>query len=69
MKTDIAVIKIQAAKLMSAEIGDSSDLEVGQSVIAVGHALGLKGPPTVSQGVVSALGRTIEVSGVSQCSN
>ena len=62
VKTDIAVIKIQAAKLQPANIGDSSDLQVGQSVIAVGHALGLKGGPTVSRGVVSALGRNIVVS-------
>ncbi len=62
VKTDIAVIKIEAAKIQQADIGNSSDLKVGEEVIAVGHALGLKGGPTVSQGVISALGRTIEVS-------
>ena len=61
VKTDIAVIKIKAAKIQQAEIGNSSNLKVGEGVIAVGHALGLKGGPTVSQGVISALGRTIEV--------
>ena len=61
VKTDIAVIKIKAAKIQPAEIGNSSNLKVGEGVIAVGHALGLKGGPTVSQGVISALGRTIEV--------
>ena len=61
VKTDIAVIKIKAEKIQPAEIGNSSNLKVGEGVIAVGHALGLKGGPTVSQGVISALGRTIEV--------
>ena len=61
VKTDIAVIKIRAAKIQPAETGNSSNLKVGERVIAVGHALGLKGGPTVSQGVISALGRTIEV--------
>ena len=61
VKTDIAVIKIKAAKIQPAELGNSSELKVGEGVIAVGHALGLKGGPTVSQGVISALGRTIEV--------
>ena len=36
-------------------------LEVGQEVIAIGHALGLPGGPTVSKGVVSALDRSIQV--------
>lgn len=58
--TDLAVIKISAAKLTPAKFGRSADLEVGEDVIAVGHALGLKGGPTVSKGVVSALERTIQ---------
>ncbi len=59
--TDLAVIRIDAAKLSPARLGESALLEVGEDVIAVGHALGLKGGATVSKGVVSALGRTIEV--------
>ena len=43
-------------------LGRSSDLQVGQEVIAIGHALGLTGGPTVSKGVVSALGRSIDTS-------
>ncbi len=58
--TDLAVIKISAAKLVPAKFGRSADLQVGEDVIAVGHALGLKGGPTVSKGVVSALERTIQ---------
>ena len=60
-RTDLAVVKINAAKLIPARIGASSELQVGEEVIAVGHALGLKGGPTVSKGVISALERTIDV--------
>ena len=57
--TDLAVIKVPAEGLHPALLGDSSGLLVGQDVIAIGHALGLGGAPTVSKGVVSALDRTI----------
>jgi len=57
--TDLAVIQINAAQLEPARLGNSSKIEVGEDVIAVGHALGLKGGPTVSKGVVSAVNRTI----------
>ena len=59
-QTDTAVIKIEAEGLQPAKLGDSSALRVGEDVIAIGHALGLRGGPSVSKGVVSALGRTIE---------
>jgi len=58
--TDTAVIRIEAAGLQPAKLGNSSDLQVGEDVIAIGHALGLAGGPTVSKGVVSALGRSID---------
>ena len=60
LNPDLAVIRIAAAGLVPAKLGVSSELEVGQDVIAIGHALGLSGGPTVSKGVISALGRTIE---------
>lgn len=58
--TDTAVIRIKAKGLQPAKLGRSSDLQVGEDVIAIGHALGLKGGPTVSKGVVSAMGRSID---------
>ena len=58
--TDTAVIRIKAEGLQPAKLGHSSDLQVGEDVIAIGHALGLKGGPTVSKGVVSAMGRSID---------
>ena len=59
--TDTAVIRIEAPGLQPAVLGRSADLQVGQEVIAIGHALGLPGGPTVSKGVVSALGRSIQI--------
>ena len=59
--TDIAVIKIVGVEdLVPARLGDSSALEVGEDVIAIGHAMGLRGAPTVSKGVVSGLGREVD---------
>jgi serine protease Do len=58
---DLALIEIQTdEELPVAELGVSQDLRIGQSVVAIGNALGLPGGPTVTTGVVSALGRTIE---------
>ena len=59
--TDTAVIRIEADGLRPAKIGRSAELQVGQEVIAIGHALGLPGGPTVSKGVISALNRSIDV--------
>ena len=57
---DVAVVKIDATGLQPASTGSASQLEVGEEVIAIGHALALSGGPTVSRGVISALGRTID---------
>jgi serine protease Do/serine protease DegQ len=55
-KTDIAVIKINAADLPVAVLGDSENLEVGQWAIAIGNPFGLERSMTV--GIVSATGRS-----------
>ena len=57
--TDVSIIAIVAEGLRPAKLGSSADLEVGEDVVSIGHALGLRGGPTVSKGVVSALGRSI----------
>ena len=57
--TDLAVIKIDAVKLAAATFAATDELRVGDWVITVGNALALKGGPTVTLGIVSALGRTI----------
>ena len=57
---DVAIVKIDATGLQPARAGSTESLQVGQDVIAIGHALALPGGPTVSKGVVSALGRSVE---------
>lgn len=58
--TDVAVIKINAYDLPVASLGNSDSVEVGQWVLAIGNPLGLTS--TVTAGIVSALGRDIDVS-------
>jgi S1-C subfamily serine protease len=61
---DIAVLQAQGASgLSTAPLGNSSAVTVGQSVVAIGNALNKPGPPTVTEGAVTALGRSITVSG------
>jgi S1-C subfamily serine protease len=62
-QTDLAVIQISGNSLPVASIGDSSKLLVGDWVVAIGNALALEGGPTVTAGVVSALGRTVQEPG------
>jgi S1-C subfamily serine protease len=57
--TDLAVVKIDAGNLKPVRLGDSDALRVGDRVIAVGNALALPGGPTVTEGIVSAVDRTI----------
>lgn len=61
-QTDVAVIKINASNLKPAVFGDSSNLVVGQSVVAVGNPLGELGG-SVTEGIISALDRSITISG------
>jgi len=56
-RTDIALLKIEAEDLPTVKIGKSSDLKVGQWVIAIGEPFGLD--YTVTHGIVSALGRSL----------
>lgn len=62
--TDLAVGKIDGTRLPVAVLGDSSRLRVGESVIAIGNPLWIEGGPTVTAGVVSGLGRTMEQTGL-----
>lgn len=57
---DLAVVRVAARDLPVAPLGDSRTLRVGDPVVAIGNALALPGGPTVTDGIVSALGRTIE---------
>ena len=58
---DLALLRVDDTDgLVAAPLGTSSDLAVGDEVVAIGNALALEGGPTVTQGIVSALGRSIE---------
>ncbi|GLY82988.1 S1C family serine protease [Actinoallomurus iriomotensis] len=54
---DLAVVRVRNAPLTRATFGDSGRLAVGQIVLAMGNPLGLSG--SVTNGIVSALGRTV----------
>ena len=54
-QTDLAIVKIEGDNFPHLKWGDSSSLQVGDYVLAVGHPFGLTA--TVTQGIVSALGR------------
>ena len=60
----MAIIEIEKVKepFLTVKLGDSSDLKIGQTVIAIGNALG-EFRNTISVGVISGLGRTVTASG------
>ena len=58
---DLALVKISGvSNLPVADLGSSSALKVGDNVIAIGNALNLQGGMTVTEGIVSALNRSID---------
>ncbi|WP_232851310.1 S1C family serine protease [Nocardia acididurans] len=59
--SDLAVIKVDKQGLTPVELGNSANLQVGESVVAIGSPLGLAG--TVTTGIVSALNRPVSTSG------
>ncbi|MGZ4509424.1 MAG: S1C family serine protease [Blastococcus sp.] len=59
--SDIAVLKVEKPGLVTATLGSSKDVVVGDPVVAIGSPLGLAG--TVTSGIVSALDRPVRLSG------
>lgn len=55
-RTDVAVLKIDASGLPTVPIGRSSDLRLGQVILAIGYPFGIG--QTVTKGIISALGRS-----------
>jgi S1-C subfamily serine protease len=58
--TDLAVLKIEGKDLRPLPLGDSSKLAIGETVIAIGSPLWIEGGPTVTVGVISGKGRSME---------
>jgi S1-C subfamily serine protease len=58
---DLAVLRVDASNLATVNLGDSSEVAVGERVVAIGYALSLSGGPTVTSGIISSLERTIQV--------
>lgn len=61
---DVALLQIQnQSNLPTVTYGNSDHVQVGDAVVAIGNALGLSaGTPTVTQGIISAKGRTVQAS-------
>lgn len=61
--SDLAVLHVNADNLISAELGDSSALRVGDMVVAIGDPLGIELRGTMTDGIVSAINRDVDVGG------
>lgn len=61
--SDLAVLWVDAQDLIPAELGDSSSLRVGDSVVAIGDPLGISLRGTMTDGIISAINRDIYVKG------
>lgn len=61
-RTDLAVLKISPKETLTvAELGDSSQIQVGERAIAIGNPLGMEFFGSVTQGIISAVNRSITV--------
>lgn len=60
-RTDIAVIKVENAGMAAAAFGNSDQCRVGEQVVAIGNPSGLQLAGSVTQGIISALNRNVDV--------
>ena len=61
--SDLAVLQVQAQDLTPAQFGDSSQLQIGDTVAAIGDPLGVKYRGTYTDGIVSAINRDVDMDG------
>ena len=61
--SDLAVLKIDASGLTAAEFGDSTTVEVGDTVVAIGDPLGIELRGTMTDGIISAINRDVTTNG------
>lgn len=65
-RTDLAVLKISATGLSAATFGNSSQVQVGESVLAIGNPGGTEFAGSVTSGIISATNRQLSINGYSQ---
>lgn len=65
VQTDLAVLKIDAEGLTPAVFGDSDALQIGEAVAAIGNPLGPEYRNTLTDGIISAIGREVSANGYS----
>ena len=58
---DLSIVKIEMINLPYAELSDSDELKIGQNVFAIGNPIGFEFQRTVTQGIISAVNRTIKI--------
>jgi len=61
--SDLAVLRIDAQDLTAAVFGDSEQVRVGDSVVAIGDPLGIELRGTMTDGIISAINRDVEMDG------
>ncbi|WP_258358869.1 S1C family serine protease [Moorella sulfitireducens] len=62
-RSDLAVLQVKGVNLPQARLGDSSAVQVGETVVAIGNPLGREFARSVTVGVISALNREVTVPG------
>lgn len=65
LPTDLAVLKVSAEDLIPAAFGDSGQLQVGDAAVAIGNPLGQELRGTMTDGIISAINRDVDVDGYS----
>ena len=65
VESDLAVLKIEAQDLTAAEFGNSNQLQVGDTALAIGNPLGAELFGTLTEGIISAINRDVNVDGYS----
>lgn len=58
--TDLAVLRIEGRHLTALPLGNSAHLRIGETVVGIGYPLWIEGGPTVTVGVISGMGRSME---------
>ena len=58
---DLAIVKINVAKMEYLELGDSDTVKLGEDVYAIGNPIGFEFQRTVTKGIISGINRTIKI--------